>query len=41
MKVAGFAEEDWEGFDHEDCASPRGIGDYINGSMADSKVSTL
>lgn len=37
----GLQREDWEGFDHEDCASPRGIGDYINGSMADSKVSTL
>ena len=37
----GLRREDWEGFDHEDCGSPGGIGDYINGSMADSKASTL
>lgn len=34
-------KKDWGGFDHDECCSPRGIGDYVNGSMADSKASTL
>lgn len=41
MKVAEFVEETLGRFDHDECCSSRGTGNYVNGSRAHCKASTL